>query len=72
LSPSFYRFGFKSLSQITPTRVGDALAQMPIVDHVLDLQILDHNHVVGDNQGARQLTQEILSSVLGSFVLTLE
>jgi hypothetical protein len=72
LTPSFYRFDFKPLSQVSPASVHDALGQVPVVNHVSDMQIFDGDHVVGCNQCARQLVQKIFPPVLRPLVLPLQ
>lgn len=71
-SPSFYRFGFKSLPEVSPTGVHNALGQMPVTYHILNLQIFYGDQVVLCNQVVNYLIQEVLALIADLLMVRLQ
>jgi len=63
-APSLYRFGCESLTEIAPTTIQNALRQMLVANHILNLQIFNGNHIIGLHQTMRQFVQEVAPLVL--------
>jgi hypothetical protein len=63
-SPSFFRFEDDDLDELSPSRVTDALGQVVVLDHPLDVQIFDFRR--------KAITKEMLERLRVIFQETLE
>ena len=45
---------------LAPARVADGLGQRAVADHVLDGEVLHHNHIIFPNEPGRELVEEVL------------
>ena len=58
-SPSFFRFEDDDLDELSPSRVTDALGQVMVLDHPLDVQIFDFHALVLIDQLSRLFDMKV-------------
>src|SRR3990167_7430231 len=67
--PSVLCFGLEDADELAPTRVADALAQMPISHHVGYSEVFGGDEPIGLNQAPSRLVVEVLPGVPHPLVL---
>src|SRR5712691_2040008 len=72
LSSSVCSFGDKSLTQVAPARVQNALAEVVVTDQVVDTQVFQSDQVVGLCVAIGHFVEQVLALILDMFVQALD
>src|SRR5947209_19871342 len=69
-SPSFFRFGGQTRKELRPRGIGNALGKTMVMNHTVDMQVLDTDGAEAINNLAAFLMREVVSSERNAFMHT--